>query len=103
VRALCLSNASPVLSRSCLSYASMKSVNRLYGQSHDSTMQLLETSEAQERVDVAHHNVYNMPSMGRAWLVLRTAHAAPVWRGGNRRFDGFCHVANGIRISAELY
>ena len=35
--------------------------------------------------------------------VLRTAHAAPVWRGGNRCCDGSYDAANGICISAELY
>ena len=36
-------------------------------------MALLKTTEAQERVDAAHHNVYNMHTMGRAWreLVVR--------------------------------
>jgi hypothetical protein len=71
VRALCLSNASPVLSRPCLSYfVEQKLVGILYVWSHDSTMALLEASAAQERVDAAHHNVYNMQSMGRTWLEL---------------------------------
>ena len=45
-----------------------KSMHILYVLSHDSTMESLGTSEVQERVDAAHHNVYNMHSMGRAWL-----------------------------------
>ena len=47
-----------------------KLVGILYAWSHDSTMALLEASAAQERVDAAHHNVYNMQNMGRAWLGL---------------------------------
>jgi hypothetical protein len=33
-------------------------------------MALLEGTEAQERVDAAYHNVYNMHATGRAWLEL---------------------------------
>src|SRR5262245_50935419 len=36
-------------------------------------------------------------------LVLRTANAAPVWRGGNHYVGGSYNVTNRIRISAELY
>src|SRR5882672_1917251 len=36
-------------------------------------------------------------------LVLRTAHTAPVWRGGNHCCDGSYDSANGTRIAAELY
>ena len=47
-----------------------KSAHALYVQPHDRTMALLEGTEAQERVDAAHHNVYNMHTTGRAWLEL---------------------------------
>jgi hypothetical protein len=47
-----------------------KSVSALYVQPHDSTMALREGTETQERVDAAHHNVYNMHATGRAWLEL---------------------------------
>ena len=47
-----------------------KLVNALYVQPHDSTIALLEGTEAQERVDAAYHNVYNMHTTGRAWLEL---------------------------------
>ena len=47
-----------------------KSANALYVDPHDGTMVLLEGQEAQERVDAAHHNVYNMHTTGRAWLEL---------------------------------
>src|SRR5205809_1009336 len=36
-------------------------------------------------------------------LVLRTAHAAPVWRGGNSCFNGPYGSENRIEISAKLY
>ncbi len=42
----------------------------LYVQPHDSTMALLEGTEAQERLDAAHHNVYNMHATERVWLEL---------------------------------
>ncbi len=70
MRALSLSNASPVLSALLVLLVEQKSVNALYVQPHDSTMALLEGTEAQERVDAAHHNVYNMHATGRAWLEL---------------------------------
>jgi hypothetical protein len=70
VRALPLSNASPVLSALPVLLVEQKSVNALYVQPHDSTMALLEGPEAQERVDAAYHNVYNMHATGRAWLEL---------------------------------
>jgi hypothetical protein len=70
VRALPLSNASPVLSALLVLLVEQKSVNALYVQPPGSTMALLEGTEAQERVDAAYHNVYNMHAMGRAWLEL---------------------------------
>jgi hypothetical protein len=70
VRALPLSNASPVLSALPVLLVEQKSVNALYVQLHDSTIALLEGPEAQERVDAAYHNVYNMHATGRAWLEL---------------------------------
>jgi hypothetical protein len=70
VRALPLSNASPVLSALPVLLVEQKSVNALYVQPHDSTMALLEGTEAQERVDAAYDNVYNMHATGRAWLEL---------------------------------
>jgi hypothetical protein len=70
VRALSLSDASPVLSALLVLLIEQKSVHALYVQPHDSTMALLEGTEAQERVDAAHHNVYNMHATGRAWLEL---------------------------------
>src|SRR5712691_7197412 len=38
-----------------------------------------------------------------ARLVLRTANAAPVWRGGTHCFDMTYCAADGIHISARLY
>jgi len=70
VRALSLSNASPVLSALLLQLVERKSCHALYVQPHDSTMALLEGAAVQERVDAAHHNVYNMHTMGRTWLEL---------------------------------
>jgi hypothetical protein len=70
VRALSLSDASPVLSALLVLLVAQKSVYALYVQPHDSTMALLKGAEAQERVDAAHHNVYNMHATGRAWLEL---------------------------------
>ena len=75
MRALYLSNASPVLSVLLVLYVEQKSVHVLYVQPHDSTMALLEGAEAQEKVDAAHHNVYNMHATGRAgwrWLCAVT-------------------------------
>ena len=70
MRALPRSNASPVLSALPVLLVEQKSVNALYVQPHDSTMALLEGTEAQERVDAAYHNVYNMQATGRARLEL---------------------------------
>ena len=70
MRALSFSDASPVLSTLLVLLVEQKSINALYVQPHDSTMALLESPEAQERVDAAHHNVYNMHATGRAWLEL---------------------------------
>jgi hypothetical protein len=66
VRASYLSNASPVLSVLLVLRVERKPVHVLYVQPRDSTMALLEDAEAQEKVDAAHHNVYNMHTMGRA-------------------------------------
>ena len=68
MRALPLSNASPVLSALPVLLVEQKSVNALHVQPHDSTMALLESTEVQERVDAAYHNVYNMHATERAWL-----------------------------------
>ena len=65
MRALSLSNASPVLSALLVLLVEQKSTNALYVQPHDSTMALLKGTEAQERVDAAYHNVYNMHATGR--------------------------------------
>jgi hypothetical protein len=70
VRALSLSNALPALSALPVLLVEQKSVHALYVQPHNSTMALLEGTEAQERVDAAYHNVYNMHATGRAWLEL---------------------------------
>ena len=70
MRALSLSHASPVLSVLLILLVERKSLKALYVQPHDSTMVLLESAEAQERVDAAHHNVYNMHATGKAWLEL---------------------------------
>ena len=70
MRALSFSDASPVLSTLPVLLVEQKSVNALYVQPHDSTMALPLGAEVQERVDAAHHNVYNMHATGRAWLEL---------------------------------
>jgi hypothetical protein len=70
VRALSLFDASPMLSALFVLFIEQKSVSALYVQPHDSTMALREGTETQERVDAAHHNVYNMHATGRAWLEL---------------------------------
>ena len=36
-------------------------------------------------------------------LVLRTANAAPVWRGGNGCFNVRYRIENGGQMAAELY
>ena len=70
MRALSLSHASPVLSVLLVLLVERKSLKALYVQPHDSTMALLESTEAQERVDAAYHNVYNMHATGRTELAL---------------------------------
>ena len=48
-------------------------------------------------------NIEPPEAFNRAVLVLRTAIAAPVWRGGTCCFDRRYRSYNCIQISAELY